>query len=62
MKMFNMISIESSSAYSKSGDDKHGYRLVVLLWAFLSSTYVFRFINDLFFVTVVVILVLLYNL
>ena len=29
MNMFNMISIESSSAYSKSGDDKHGFRWAV---------------------------------
>jgi len=26
MNMFNMISIESSSAYNKSGEDKHGFR------------------------------------
>ena len=26
MNMFNMISIESSSAYSKTGEEKHGYR------------------------------------
>ena len=32
MTMFNMISVESSSAYSKSGDDKHGFRYYVNLF------------------------------
>jgi len=30
MNMFNMISIESSSAYSKSGVEKHGFRYAYL--------------------------------
>ena len=42
MNMFNMISIESSSAYSKSGDDKHGFRWAVsscscFLWTIFLS-------------------------
>jgi len=30
MNMFHMISIESSSAYSKSGEEKHGFRYALL--------------------------------